>query len=388
MIALGPVTSRPTGVTYSAQQVLDMIVGPTLNMRWVFDLLSHDLTWKADMTPYILHDSPPSIEMDRSRDVVRQLKLNMRAMPNVDLMRDLVNVRYQLQAPPPDYGWLQWRDGPFSLEPASRSISEAQTEWEIVAPDLSQLLSDDGFGLSYALDAGTSYAAGVSQIVNQYQGPTRLSASVPELGTKLPASLGWEPDASRLKAANDTLAAMSFAQGWMRRTTFISYPLPDWSLVQPAAVFDLVAGHVQVYGPFKVALDPSTFFNRFQVLGEDPRRQPLRLPQPYENANPDSDISTVRWHPRLKVIRDSKLADLAACQARARAEAQAAAMMTTNFELELPPWPFTEPDDVYQVTYKAADEGIQPAKYLVVGGTHVCQAESKTHAKLQKVLSV
>src|SRR5437868_5676909 len=99
------------GTTYTAAQVFALLNGPSLTMQWQFDLLDEKLRYKADLTAGMDNSQPPVIGYDSNRAVKRELRLRMRANPLVNPLRDLIRVRYAIQAP--DSGWLEWSIGLF-----------------------------------------------------------------------------------------------------------------------------------------------------------------------------------------------------------------------------------------------------------------------------------
>lgn len=382
MIALGPVTSS-AGTVYTAAQVLAMLLGPSLEMRWLFDLLGPDLTYKADLTPLVQAGSP-QISHDSTRAVKRVLTLTMRASSGVNVLQDLVRVRYEVLAP--DGGWLDWQIGLFMLTPPAKAIHEGYTLWTITAPDLSQLLVDAAFSGATAFQAGSDRAASVRQLVSGYGGRTPLSAVIPGWSTTLPASMGWNAGDSRLKAVNDLLAADNYTNAWMSGALLTSKPVPDFTQVTPVLTLDAVAGQAQIFGPLAEVPDYANAFNQFLVTGQDPRQQPVSAP-PYENRRPDSPVSLVNWHPRLKVINDSSLPDAGACAVRARIEAQTSARILSALTVGTVPFPFFEDLDVVALAYQSADEGVVRANYLVIAGTHTCAAGAPTMGTLQRLVA-
>src|SRR2546423_15678550 len=119
MIPLGPVTST-NGTTYSAAQVQALLQGPSLQMRWFFDLLSAQLAYRLDLTSSVYEASrilssggvsvsAPTITYDAGRAVKRQLTFTMRSLSSVNVRQDLVRARYEVLAP--DGGWLDWGIG-------------------------------------------------------------------------------------------------------------------------------------------------------------------------------------------------------------------------------------------------------------------------------------
>jgi hypothetical protein len=389
VITLGPVTST-NGTTYTAAQVLGLLVSGVLQMRWLFDLLGPQGTPKVvsgtsnDLTPYILYDSAPKIAHDSTRAVKRQLTLQMRAVAAVNPLQDLMKVRSRVTMP--DGGEVEWTIGLFMFTPPRRTITEGYTRWDVTLPDLSQLLSDDAFSTSTAVAAGTNHASAVAALVDTYAGPTTFASQVPDRGTTLPASLGWDAGTSRLKAINDVLNSISYVPAWVRGQPLISYPQPDYTLATPSVTFDVVAGGpIQLQGPFQQEADYSNAYNQFRVVGQDPRREAVSAY--YENDRPDSPISVQNWHPRLKPpIQDSSLADTAACLARAKTEAQLAARIFQVLTVNTVPFPFFEDLDVVRLTFSAADEGTVAFNYVVVAGTHTLQAGASTQGRLQRIV--
>jgi hypothetical protein len=384
VIALGPTTTL-LGTTYTAAAVQTLLQGPSLRVRWFFDLLSPQLAYKADLTPLVRWDQPPKISHDSTQAVKRSLAFTMRSSSTVNVLQDLVRVHFGLQAP--DGSWLDWVVGTFMFTPPAKEIHEGYTWWTVAAPDLSQLLSDAGFRASTSVQGSSNYVGAIASLAASYGGLTTLSSLIVDQGKLLPAPLVWNAGDSYLKAINDLLGAMVYTPVWVRGTTLLSGPQQDYTQVTPVLTVDTIAGQGQILGPLQDVPDYTGAYNQFLVTGQDPRRQAIAAPL-YENIRADSPVSLLNWHPRMHpVINDSTLIDIAACRARARVEAQASARIYSNLTVGIPVFPFFEDLDVITLTYSASDEGIVRANYIVLKTVHTCAPATPTTLVLQRVVS-
>jgi hypothetical protein len=371
------------GTTYTAAQVLQLLEGPNLQMRWLFDLLSGQLGFKSDLSPLLDVNKPPVISHDSTRAVMREMTLRMRALNTVDPLQDLIRVRYELLAP--DGGWLDWDIGRFMFTPPVKEIHEGVTWWSVTAPDLSQLLSDGAFTSAYSSRAGSSYTGEVAEIAANYGGQTPLQTSIPDNGARIPSDMVWPAGDSFLKAINGLLAAINYLPVWVDRTVLISQPIPDYTQVSPVLILDTIAGQAQIVGPLKDEPDYSNAYNQFIVTGQDPRRSPVSAR--YDNTRADSPVSLLNWHPRLLTVNDSTLADKAACMARARVEAQKAARVYSNLTVPTVPFPFFGNLDVVTLALQATDEGVIRQNFVITSGAHTCHASTPTIGVLQRVVA-
>lgn len=388
MLSLGPLTSS-VGTVYTAAQIGAQLLGTSLQMRWIFDLLSSGGNYKADLTPLVDSHQPATIDHDSEKAVKRSLNIWLwKPAPSLaNMAQDLIRVRYQLMMP--DGGWVGWRLGEYQCVPPIKTISESASNWKLTAPDLSQLLVDAAFTNSFSVQAGLSCPAAVSAIVSSYGGRVKLRVIIPDNGAVLTGSMSWDAGTSRLAAVNDVLTAFSYKPAWMDGPALKSRPFVDYASVTPAYTFDTTQGVTAALSPIVETPDWSHAFNQFRVIGSDPRKTP---PQPvtgwYENDSPLSPTSTISTRPRMApVINDSKIVDSRAANARARAEAQKAARVYATLSLPFLPWPFGEDLDVYGLVISTPDEGVVARKYLNTNWLHPCAANQATTMSLQRVVA-
>jgi hypothetical protein len=381
VISLGGTSSL--GTVYSSTQVIALLSGPSLTMRWYFDLLSETLAYKVDLSPSLDESQPAVLSYDASRAVKRELRLRMRANSSVNPLRDLLRLRYEIRTP--DGGTLQWVIGIFMFAPPSKEIHETYTWWSVSCPDASQFLADSAFANSTAVPAGTHYPTAIRQIVSSYGGTTPLSVSMPLPPATVPASLVWDAGATRLKAVNDLIGAVNYTAAYMNGTTLVSNPQPDFNRMLPTLVLDTITGQAQVIGPLTEVADYVNAFNQVRVIGQDPRRNPIYAYR--ENTRDDSPVSLRNWRPRLKVINDSAIADQAHADARAFTELQISARIYSALTVGTVPFPFFEDLDTVTLAYSSTDEGVVRRQYLVIAGSHTCSAGVPTTGTLQRLVA-
>jgi hypothetical protein len=381
------------GTSYTAAQVQSMLFSqPSLQMRWLFDLLGPGLNVKGDLTPYILWSGtgggqPPQITHDSNQAVKRKLTFTMRYASSlgINVLRDLVRVRYQVLAP--DGGWLEWVVGVFAWTPPNRSIQEGITYWSASCPDLSQLLSNESLESSTSVPAGTAYSTGVAKFVQMITA-TPLQVAILNPTSTLTNGLSWTAGTdSALKAINDLLTAVVYTTAYMKGNVLTARPYPDFTQESTALLLDTVAGQAQVLGPFGDTPDYSkALFNVFRVTGQDPRSSPTFAE--YVNNRADSPTSVANLGQRyIKYIQDSKITDNGTAQLRAQREAQAAARIYSTLQVGLPPFPLFEDLDVVKLVYQSQDEGLVDRSYLVLSWTHTCSAAAATTVSLQRVVA-
>lgn len=371
------------GTTYTAAQVLAMLNSPSLAMQWYFDLLDEKLNWKADLTAGMDSNQPPIISYDSTRAVKRELRCRMRANAVANPLRDLIRVRFAIQAP--DGGWLQWLIGVFMLTPPTKDIFEAYTWWTMTCPDTSQFLTDAAFGVATSVAAGMSYPNAIRQIVSNYGGSTPLDLQIPLPAATIAASLVWDAGASRLKAVNDLLRAVNYIPAWMNGATLVSNPYPDFNQLLPVLTLDTVNGGAQLIGPFQETADYTNAYNQVKVIGQDPRRTPIYAYA--ENTRPDSPVSLESWRPRLKVVNDSAIADQGTAKARAITELQLAARIYSTLNVSMPPFPFWEDLDPATLIWNSNDEGLVQRNYVITAGSHTCAAAVPTTIACQRLVA-
>lgn len=398
MLSLAATSSA--GTSYTAAQVQALLFGPSLRMRWFFDLLGPGLNYKADLTPNIVSSEstsavadsrvvvsaqPPQITYDYTQAVKRKLTFTMRYVAGVNVLRDLVRVRYQVLAP--DGGWLEWVVGIFMWTPPNRVIQEGVTYWTATCPDLNQLLSNETLEVSTSVTGGTSYAVGVARFVGLVTS-TPLTVAILNSTPVLAAGLSWTAGTdSALKAINDLLGAVVFTTAYMKGNAVTARQYPDFTQEPVALYLDTIAGQAQVMGPFGDTPDYSqALFNVFRVSGQDPRTGPVYAE--YVNNRADSPISVSNLGQRyVKYINDSSITDNGTAYRRAQQEAQAAARIYSTFNVGLPPWPFFEDLDCVRLVYQSADDGVVDAKYLVMNWVHYCATSWATTVGMQRVVA-
>jgi hypothetical protein len=377
------------GTVYTSAQVAGFLAGGSLQERWLFDHLGPDFRTIDDLSQYLITNSVPELDHDTSRAVPRTLKLQADGRSRLNWLQDLIRVRYQIATP--DGGTLTWTAATLALVPPKRSISPEATTIGgagTEAYDLLGLLADDTFASDYAAPAGASYAQQAISLVGGYTGPVQLTAVIPDSGKTLPANapLMWGVGDSRLKAVNDLLYAGGYIRAWSDENGVVrSTPLPDWSMVTPANIWDSTASAAPFQAPLQLSPDPSLIFNRFLVKVEDPRRTNFYVR--YDNNDPASPISVQNYHPKGKKITDSSITDPATAQARAKYEAQLAARYYNPLQMDSVAWPFGQNLDVYQVAYSTADEGAVNAAFLEHRWVTRCAPGELTSHYLYRVYS-
>lgn len=354
------------GTTYSAAQVLSQLLAPSARESYVFYQYDYSRRFKADLSPLVNVGSTPAIEHDTTRAVKRTLGFTTRGDAQFSQLRDLIQPRYRLFMP--DGGYVEWPLGLFTVLPPSQSITSAQTWLQFQLPEVTQLLVDASFTTTYTAAAGASYIATIRDIVSTADLPTTLPVQIVDPGTTIPATLTWEYGTSRLQAINDLLDAISYFPLWSDENgTLRSSEIPDWNTVTPSATFDATKPQTTIAIDLSETADISQAYNQVLVVGEDPRRNVVT--GFYENTNPESQVSTVNWHPKLQVIKDSSVPDTSTALRKAKAAAQQAARIYTELQMNTLAWPVSQDHDVYEVTYQSTDTGLVTGPYVEIGWT-------------------
>jgi len=371
------------GTAYSAQQVLSRLFAPSGKETYVFYLLDFSKRFKSDLTPLVSAGATPSVEHDTTRAVKRTLSFSVRGDANINVLRDLIQPRYRLFMP--DGGYLEWPLGTFTVIPPGRDIMPAQTWLQFQLPDVTQLLVDAAFTSTYTAPAGASYVVTIQDIVTSANLPTPLPVSIVDPGTKVPATLTWEYGTSRLQAINDLLAAISYFPLWAdEKGTLRSRQIPDWNTVTPSVTFDATGSQSTITVEMTETADISQAYNQILVVGEDPRRNVVT--GLYVNDNAASAVSTVNWHPKLQVVRDSSVPDVSTAVLKAKAIAQQAARIFTQLQMNTLAWPVSQDNDIYGVAYQSRDEGLVTGSYVEVGWTMQAATGGLTEHRLTRIV--
>jgi hypothetical protein len=388
MLQIGPVTSL-AGTSYSQSQILQAVFGPSLKLGWRFDLLYPDLSYKADLTALVDPSlQPPTITYDSTQAVKESLSIQMRPSPVANVLQDLVRVRFLVFTQ--DGSHCEWPIGIYSLVPPVKNIYDGYTWWQMSCPDLSQVLADAAFSVSTAVDAGVSYSTAIAIFCATYGGLTPLSTYIPNPSVGLPSSQTWTSGTSYLTAINNLLTAVNYKNAWLEGNMLTASVMPDYNTASPVLLLDATAAgntnaRIPIFAPLKETPDLSNAYNQILVTGQDPSNNPISAY--YENNRPDSEISTVNWHPRLQVINNSAIANQAAAYAMAITQAQLAAQVYSQLQVETVPFPFFGDLDVIQFTYNSQDEGTVQYNYVVVKASHVCAASQPTTLTLQRIVN-
>lgn len=371
------------GTVYSATQVSGYLTAGNATERWVFDRLSAAGVYLSDLTPYVDLGKPPVIAHDAAAATHRTLRLQVRGDAPLNYLQDLIRVHYQLLAP--DGGWLDFPLGTFVTTPPDKQISQAVTWGQLHLSDLSQLLIDASFSYSFAVKAGTNYISAINQVVQSYGGPTPIVVRMLDPGLTVPAALTWDAGVTRLKAVTDLLAGINYNAPWFDELGFLrSEPVPDYNVVAASFTFDSTQGASILKDSAQSRVDLTRSFNQVSVLVEDPRRN--RFYVTYSNTDPASAISLVNWHPKTKLIRDSRLVDATRAQARAKAEIQNAARIYAPITFRSFPWPASQNLDVYGITFATAGEALSANRYLETRWTMTCATGADTLHEVTQIV--
>lgn len=356
------------GTAYTDAQVLGFLASGGQE-TWSFDRLDNFGRPLSDLTPYVIKGTVPEVVYDSTLAATkRQLRIQLLGSAPLTPLSDQIRVHYQLGAP--DGGWLDFVMGTFTVNQPARHVTPGMSSLAYTGTDYSQLFLDSPFISSIGLPAGMSYLAAVKLLVSTYGGIMPLSALMSDPFKALPANLGWVVEESRVTALNDVLTAINYGTLWVDEMGYPrADPIPDFNSVQPSYTFDTTAGAAPLMS-WDETPDLTRAANILVVFGEDPRRAPVKAI--YINDSPLSRVSTVRWHPKVKVIRDSKIGDLPTAYARARVEAQHASRIWSELLIPSMHWPLSQERDVYGLIYSTADEGLVAGRYLELGWTHRC----------------
>lgn len=381
---LDPGTGRG-GTAYGTAQVATALLTPGQQEKWIVERVSQDGAGVLQDLSALVVGSGAVVEHDTSRAVRRTCHVSLRGDAVLQPWQDLLRIHHQVRAL--DGGWLDFSMGLFVLLPPRKNISPSETILDIDGADLSQLLVDAPFLQSFGAAAGANYIGVIGSIAASYGGVTPIPVSIPDFGLKLPAALSWDAGTTRLKAVNDLLQAINYFPAWIDETgTLRSSPIPDWNTVQPAFVFDTTQGQSNVKAHLHEDPDPSLAFNIATVEVADHRRGYPPFSVSYANTSPLSRVSTVNWHPKGVVIKDSKITDVATALARARAEVQAGARVYSPLTLPTLPWSVGQDNDVYGVNFQTKDELLTSFNYVEARWSHVCKAGASTTHVLNRLV--
>ena len=379
----GLARTSTAGTAYSAGQVATYLTAGNATERWVFDRLNAQGVYVSDLTPFVNFGKPPMITHDTAAATHRTVRMEVRGDATLNYLQDLIRIHYQLLAP--DGGWLDFVLGTFVTIPAERAINQAVTWGLLHLSDFSQLLTDSSFTNSFSVKAGTNYIVAINQVVQGYGGQTPIQVRMLDPGLTLPAAMVWEPGVTRLRAVTDLLAGINYNAPWFDELGILrSEAVPDYNAVAAAYTFDTTQGASILKDTAQSKVDLARSFNQVSVLVEDPRRN--RFYVTYSNTDPNSPVSLVNWHPKAKLIRDSRLVDVTRAQARAKAEIQQAARIYAPIIFRTLPWPASQNLDVYGVTYSTPEEGLTAYKYLETRWTMTCATGADTLHEVTRIV--
>lgn len=383
MQALGHTSTL--GNVYTDAQVAARLILNTGAERWLFDRLDASFNYLSDLTPFVSYTQPPKITHDATAAVKRKIKLTIRGDAPLNPLSDLIRVHYQLMMAPNDF--LDWALGTFVMLPPAKTISKGLTWGTIDGTDLSQLLVDGAFANSFSVMSGQTVVGGVKAIVQSLGGKTPIQVQIPDSGQTFPASFALaQPGETRLQAINKCLQAINYYDAWFDELGVMrSSPIPDYTTITPSFTFDTTLNAEQVKTPITQSIDMSNAYNQVLLLIEDPRRTPIYVL--YQNIRPDSPVSIPNWHPKLKLIRDSSIVDVASAYARAQTYAQQAARVYSKILINTWPWPLSQNYDVYQLIYSTAEEGLSSFPYLEEKWEHECKTGGNTSHTFSRIVA-
>lgn len=383
MQSLGRISTK--GTLYSDADVTARINANTGAERWIFDQLDAEFNYTGDLTGYVNYDQAPKISHDSTAAVKRKLKITLSGAVPLTVLSDLLRVHYQLQMP--DGGFVDWVLGTFTIMPPAKSITTAVTWRTLAATDIGQLLVDGAFTSSYGVSQGQSVLSGIEGIVATMGGKTPIKIGIPDPNKAFPANfLLAQPGETRLAAINRCLAAVNYVDAWFDEMGVMrSGPVPDYNTIAPGWTWDATVTPSVVKIPITEAIDMSNACNQVVVLIEDPRRTPIYVL--YENVSPDSPVSLSKWHPRLKLVRDSSIVDAEAAYAKARTLAQEGARIYSKITVPTWPWALSQNLDVYGLVYETEDEGLVNANHLETAWDHECRVGASSSHTLSRIVA-
>lgn len=385
MLTLAATSSA--GTSYTMQQVYDSMLR-SRQESFVFDWLSQDGIQQGDLSPYIVEQSA-TLSHDATAALPRTLSFRTLGMPSgLNPLSDRIRVHYLLSSP--DGGYLDYTLATLLLNPPRKSISEAYSLYDWTATDIGDVLVQDKFQDTYSIPGGTDALQGVRTILNSLLGPSPLLLASSSRPISLRDSIAWDRGKSKLQAIDDLLDAVGFRWAWFdEQARARTVDIPDYNLEIPAWTWDATAGNsVVISAPLAEEPDMSNVCNVCVAVGEDPRGH-TPIVATYENARPDSPVSTTRLRRRLvKTIQDTKLATYDAALARARDAVQAGARIYAKFTVETFGWPGWADGgfNLIHLPYYARDEGTVDANYLVLGWSWPLLAGGTTTHTLQRVV--
>lgn len=359
------------GTAYTAQQVYQFLQRSGTE-NYIFDWLGPDFQYRGDLTRLITPDSTPQLVNDSTAAVPRSMRFQMYDLPSgLDVLSDMVRPHFKLSTP--DGGTIDWTLATLLLNPPDMSISENGVVYAFTASDLATLLIDDEFPFSYSIPAGATYTDGVRGLLGSVGGPSLIF-----LGSlfdrQLPDSRGWDAEKTKLSAINDLLDSTASRPLWFDEMGQPrSARIPDYNLAVPDWRFDATSGQSPVVSsPLRETPNLAGIVNYCRVIGEDSRNGKPAISAVYENNQPDSPVSTSRYRGgrrKVKIIRDSSIADYESAYTKARATVQAGARVYGPVQFWTLNWPVWQSFDLLHFTYNGQFGATVDNDYLVNGWT-------------------
>lgn len=374
-----PDTLGQTPFWYSPQQILPVLLGPTVQESWKFVWVDANGADVQDITSYV---EACTVSHDSTRAVMRQCTMTLKGGVQVNFSTDFIQVFYRLRMPAGD--WVDFPLGMFVFDIPTKTIAPARNTFAASGNDPSYYLVEDSFTDAFSVPAGVAAIPIVRSLANDIVFGTDIFDSHATLST----SLSWDVGDTKLQAINDLLSAIAYENFWCDSNGIgRARPLIDYTLETPLVTFDTTNQKINVVtDDITEAPDRSGAYN--QIVVEVSPAGATSFSVVYINNNPDSPVSTVNWHPRTVVVQNSTLADIPSAETYAQSLAQQYARVFTIVTLVTWPWPLSENLDLYGVVWDTEDEGLVSFNYVETAWEHVCGTGQATTHTLQRVVPV
>lgn len=188
--------------------------------------------------------------------------------------------------------WLEWPQGVFLLSSPTREVQEdGSILRDIEAYDQLIVLRDDRIIDRYTVAAGVNYISGANGLRALLEGAGIVAHNLTATAKVTPAAMDWAPGTSKLRIANDLLAALNYRSLFFDENGVAiatPYVAPSNAPVEYSYVDD---SDSVLYREMTEELDLYEVANRWVLVVSEPDRPALS--STYTNASASSPTSTV-----------------------------------------------------------------------------------------------
>jgi hypothetical protein len=326
---------------YTRQQIIDMLHGPRVEMKFRYDLLN-----KSDQKLGELDGvQEAEVSMTAFADIKRTAKIKMKDNTDIDWLSDRIQpfVLFRM----PDKNWIEYPTGIFLLSSPQRKEESGNVYRDVECYDGLQVLLDDKVESRYTIAQGTLYTLAINNIL---AGAGISKGQITPSTAVLVTDREWEIGTPKLNIINELLQEINYTSLWCDEWGYYvatPYVLPIDRQIEYEYEDDELS---VLYPGIAEELDLFNVPNKWVVTQSNAETEPLV--SIYTNNNPDSPTSTVN---RGRTIVDFRtvdnIADQTALYDYTRRIAYDASQVFGYIEFETAIMPFHSYMDMLQIRY-------------------------------------